>query len=313
MSFAVSGGMQHRWHALALTFLLLACGEPSTPSPQAVLPPSSPSTSPSERDEEPGRDGGMPAQPAPEWHAKLPERYVVQICGLGVPVDCSRFAVAEGRVLGTQWRLLAGEGDGWGALRVRDIQEPLLVLAGAANDASCGTPEVTLDPEWGYVSRVLSDCLSREVVCFKPNTVDLTACDVVPENSHDIFCPRSKTPFRVLEATVEGPLLTLDIEYAGGCKAHAFAAGWTGLASASGAVAIEVQHYEHGDVCEQQISETLHLDLSPLRRLGDRVELEVRLSDTDVVARVVYSADGPDLDMPDDTLALKRECAYLTP
>ena len=67
--------------------------------------------------------------------------------------------------------------------------------------------------------------------------------------------------------SLEGDLLSVDVSSGGGCEMHLFGGCWDGafLESEPVQVGIEIAHEDNGDTCEAIITETVEIDLTPLR------------------------------------------------
>jgi hypothetical protein len=74
-------------------------------------------------------------------------------------------------------------------------------------------------------------------------------------------------PVRIIEATVTGGVLQLEVEYGGGCREHDFklygAAGF--MESLPVQAALFVSHDGHDDPCDAIVHRELAFDLLPLR------------------------------------------------
>ena len=66
---------------------------------------------------------------------------------------------------------------------------------------------------------------------------------------------------------INGNVLTLNVSYGGGCKAHDFTLVTSGVFRESNPVELQaiIAHNANGDSCEAWLTETYHFDLSPLK------------------------------------------------
>ena len=128
-----------------------------------------------------------------QWHSQEPEQYVVQTCTLGIePPGCERAAVSDGKVQAAQERVFSAGAPGWETIDVRaDYVPPLQAMfdhVRAGEVAGCPIDQVEYDQVSGYVQRYTLECEQstsggRWVACFEPDTQDLAACAVVPEDA----------------------------------------------------------------------------------------------------------------------------------
>ncbi len=75
-------------------------------------------------------------------------------------------------------------------------------------------------------------------------------------------------PWTLKRYTLERPLLTLDVEYSGGCEHHEFdLVAWGGwLESFPVQVNVLLAHDDRGDACEALVASELRFDLRPLEK-----------------------------------------------
>ena len=81
---------------------------------------------------------------------------------------------------------------------------------------------------------------------------------------------RQSDPFRLNSAAVNDDVLTLVVDYSGGCRDHEFTlTAPRSFQESAGSVqlAITLIHDANGDRCEANPTEQLRFDLSPIRRL----------------------------------------------
>ena len=128
-------------------------------------------------------------------------------------------------------------------------------------------------------------------------------------------CEASDTPFDVEMSEIDGSVLELQVTYGGGCAAHDFAVGWSGIASTSNPpkVPLEFHHYANGDTCEGIETSTLFIDLSTLHGLGDEMVLQILSSESETVADINYKVGVVSSPLPDGVLTIDPECSFLQP
>lgn len=81
---------------------------------------------------------------------------------------------------------------------------------------------------------------------------------------------RQSDPFRLNSAAVKDDVLTLVVDYSGGCRDHEFTlTAPRSFQESAGSVqlAITLSHDANGDRCEANPTEQLRFDLRPIRRL----------------------------------------------
>ena len=97
------------------------------------------------------------------------------------------------------------------------------------------------------------------------------SADVVPVREGDTGWPDAD--WTLLDASLDGDILTVRLQYPGGCAIHEFdllaVGGWIDLPDAGPtptvAMELRIAHDDHGDRCEALLTEVLRFDLSPLR------------------------------------------------
>lgn len=74
--------------------------------------------------------------------------------------------------------------------------------------------------------------------------------------------------YELVEASVDGDVLTLQVRYGGGCREHRFALVVTRLFMESHPVQVpaRLSHDAGGDLCRALLQETLRFDLGPVKR-----------------------------------------------
>ena len=124
-------------------------------------------------------------------------------------------------------------------------------------------------------------------------------------------CELGDAPFTVVSSEVRGQFVRLGLEYAGGCQEHTFAVWWDGIAAPSNPpqVPLRLQHYDHGDRCEAQVSRSIWVDLSLLQEVhlgSDQLLIVVGGSQSSASFSVTFAAPAtpPALDV----LTLERSC-----
>ena len=123
------------------------------------------------------------------WQAQQPERYVVQVCTLGIePPGCVREAVDGERIVAAQERIFDPTAPFWEAIeqerKALDAMFDRAADRGRDQDG-CTLDDVLYDDDLGYVTEYTLDCEGpvtggRYVACFEPDEQDLTACDEMP-------------------------------------------------------------------------------------------------------------------------------------
>ncbi len=95
--------------------------------------------------------------------------------------------------------------------------------------------------------------------------------------------------------SLDGPILTLEVEYTGGCQAHEVdLVAWGGwLESFPVQVNLQLSHESHDDPCEALIMRELRFDLQPLRQSYEAVYGSGEPGATTIVLRLA-APDGGD-------------------
>ena len=87
------------------------------------------------------------------------------------------------------------------------------------------------------------------------------------------ICAEPGDPFTIVGASVVGDTLHLDVQYAGGCEAHAFSLCFGGIVLDLGWVELAAVHDAHDDLCKALISAPRTFDLSPLKQFPSPVTI----------------------------------------
>lgn len=131
-------------------------------------------------------------------------------------------------------------------------------------------------------------------------------------------CPAGDASVTVVSQTLEGALLTLKLEFSGGCKDHGFSVGYGGAMSASSPphIPLELNHYANGDLCEALLAREVIIDLSTL----PGVEPPVRIDLVDPEGKgvpgaqaVLFEGAESPTERPEGTLTVRSECSHFTP
>jgi hypothetical protein len=94
-------------------------------------------------------------------------------------------------------------------------------------------------------------------------------------------------PTTIVDASIDGNALTLELEFGGGCREHELALLWNGsFENASNSlpvsIALILRHDANDDPCDALLHETLEADLSPVaeryyRAYPDVLDLPIRI------------------------------------
>lgn len=79
--------------------------------------------------------------------------------------------------------------------------------------------------------------------------------------------PKENGNFEILNASIDGDILTLEVSYSGGCEEHEFNAYFNGLfmKSMPPKASIFIHHIDHGDNCRSVVTETLKFQLDAVK------------------------------------------------
>lgn len=85
------------------------------------------------------------------------------------------------------------------------------------------------------------------------------------------MCDPHNDPVSVVGHSTDGPLLLLEVSYAGGCEEHDIELWWAGEASNTtpSVIPLALQHDANGDTCNALITETIAFDVSEILNLGE--------------------------------------------
>jgi hypothetical protein len=119
-----------------------------------------------------------------KWERERPDEYLIVTCGTGFDPGCSLSAVSAGTVVeqAHSWDR-APQGDDWTLSEdVPKAGDPVEDLFDAAEHQGddCSLRRISFDDEFGYVNDYYADCGAegggQKVMCFEPDTVDVTVC-----------------------------------------------------------------------------------------------------------------------------------------
>jgi hypothetical protein len=128
-------------------------------------------------------------------------------------------------------------------------------------------------------------------------------------------CELGDASFTVTDHTLDGDVLTLDVEYAGGCADHEFDVWWGGALAPSipPVLPLEVQHYSNGDSCEAIVTDTIAIDLSSLAAVDDELRIQIVVGEqgTQTLLEVLYSVADVTGDIPTNAIPIEHECGTI--
>jgi len=94
------------------------------------------------------------------------------------------------------------------------------------------------------------------------------------------YMPKSTDNFTLLESNMNGDILTLLVQYGGGCETHEWALKTNGAYAKSlpPQITLNLEHNANGDMCRALLTDTLEFDLSAIKYPGT-FQLMVKLKD----------------------------------
>ncbi|GEM_PF-609187 len=94
------------------------------------------------------------------------------------------------------------------------------------------------------------------------------------------YMAKSTDNFTLLESNLHGDILTLLVQYGGGCETHAWALKTNGAYAKSlpPQITLNLEHNANGDMCRALLTDTLEFDLSAIKYPGT-FQLMVKLKD----------------------------------
>lgn len=138
----------------------------------------------------------------------------------------------------------------------------------------------------------------------------VSACDGGGDDAH----PNDR--FSMDGSTLTGRLLTLDVSYGGGCKAHEFTACWDELVLESDPpmVGVVVLHDGNGDTCEAIGSQTLYIDLQALNSVSDNLRVAIQGGFMgQSISHLYMATDDPYEPVDDPVLTIQTPCPSMRP
>ena len=119
----------------------------------------------------------------------------------------------------------------------------------------------------------------------------------------ELYDPIPSDPFTLLDASISGDILSLTVQYGGGCADHEFSlVGPLTIAEGDPTpIPIFLQHRANGDMCEALLTETITFDLTPLRnhwmsetgRSEGTMELSIDDLHKGIAAQLLYVVGNP--------------------
>jgi hypothetical protein len=114
------------------------------------------------------------------WLSHHPESYVVEICGTGFAAGCTLSAVAAGEEIAARSSFTPGMVNDVAVHQTEPIAALFERVSHAMRSNSCDLKSLEFDSQYGYVSNYYcsggEEGSGEKVECFRPGTVDLSAC-----------------------------------------------------------------------------------------------------------------------------------------
>lgn len=131
------------------------------------------------------------------------------------------------------------------------------------------------------------------------------------------LCAAGDAPVTITKTSLDGSLLTLQLEFGGGCKAHSFSIGWSGVIGTSDPphIPLEINHYGNDDPCRAVLSEGIVIDLSSIESAFSPAWIDLVDPKGKVIVgatSILYEGPKDGETIPDDALKVRRECAHAT-
>ena len=118
-----------------------------------------------------------------------------------------------------------------------------------------------------------SECNSAKKVQLTVKQDKIEHPGVIIDNT---FMPgNNKSTYKIKSATITGDLLSLNVNYTGGCKEHSFELISNGLYAKSlpPQITVYLKHQSNDDTCEKIIEKTITYDISKLQYPGQHTLL----------------------------------------
>lgn len=102
--------------------------------------------------------------------------------------------------------------------------------------------------------------------------------------------PKENADFKVLEASIEGDVLTMKVSYSGGCKTHVFNAYFNGMymKSMPPKASIYIEHINDNDLCKELITEEIQFNLTNVKSPGTTEDYTVMVGMTNYEGYLEY-------------------------
>jgi hypothetical protein len=119
------------------------------------------------------------------WLSHHPESYVVEICGTGFAQGCTLSAVSAGQEIAVRVSFPSGMFEDVAVHPTEPIAALFERVSREVQSDNCDLKSLEFDSQYGYVSNYYcsggEEGSGEKVECFKPGTVDLSACPEAPK------------------------------------------------------------------------------------------------------------------------------------
>jgi hypothetical protein len=113
-----------------------------------------------------------------EWTASHPEQYVIEVRGTGFVPGRTVAAVSGGHVVAARVGITSSLEQADPATIELPVEQ---LFRSASQNSGCKLATLSFDEQYGYVTEYFWDCGEEgggeKVTCFKPATIDLSACE----------------------------------------------------------------------------------------------------------------------------------------
>lgn len=125
----------------------------------------------------------------------------------------------------------------------------------------------------------------------EPKQNEETMNQELPGITHvkDFTEPKDNVPVVISEAAVEGDVLTLVVQYSGGCEEHLFdlRTGDNYLKSLPVQLDLTLVHNNNGDACREFVQDTLQFNVSSVQHSSGN-EVILRFTNSEITASYTY-------------------------
>ena len=112
----------------------------------------------------------------------------------------------------------------------------------------------------------------------------------IPVEVNQEYSYEEKDDFKALSGKIDGDILTLVVQYSGGCKEHVFSAHTNGMLMKSlpPKMGVYIEHNGNQDLCKSLVVDTVLIDLTPIKKIGENPSNKLILNIEKIKIPMIY-------------------------